>query len=1071
MNYLINVKSAHGRKKTMRKLLMLLCFSFVVFAMGHQAFAADFLSSNVIHASIDEVRAKEQLQQGVTVSGTVTDDTGEAIPGVTIMIKGTTVGQITDQNGKYAITVAGRDAVLQFSYIGFTSQEFVVGNKSVIDVQLSEESTELEEVVVVGYGVQRKVNLTGAVSMVKIDESMESRAVSTVSSGLSGLIPGLAVTQTNSMAGKAGSALRVRGVGSINNSDPLIVVDGMPDMDINDLNMVDIESISVLKDAASAAVYGSRAANGVVLITTKRGQEGKATINYTGSYGWESLINYYTYLADYPSYMLYHNRSFINGGRDPRYRDGTIEQWMAMAHVDPVLFPNTDWWHELFKTAHIQNHTLSASAGTERLKFYVSASMMDNTGISINTGYNRKNFRVNVDYKILGNVKVGANIDGTWSNIKLPKIDGINNPDDSGNMDVTKIIPGVTAIAPDGRYGTAMAYAEGHISSGNQYAVIMNNFNNTEQQRFAGNFFGEWSPVKGLTLRMDYGLNFTNEFRQNYSKPFQMWNFQSEQPTITITSNGGITNRYENRYKSLLQGRINYTTQLFSRHNLSAMVAYNEEYWFRRYMSGSRQDRLHPDLAELDAALSDRPSASGTSSAEGLRSVIGRVNYDMYNKYLIELNLRADASSKFLKGHQWGVFPSFSLGWRFSNEAFFESLSSIFSNGKLRGSWGMLGNNAGVSRYEQRDTYERTHYTFGGALTEGFSSTKLINENFSWEKSTITNIGLELAMLKGKLTTEIDVYNRLTSDMIRPMEISSLLAGYSAPRNNMGELRNRGIEVTVGWQTNVKDFRFGARLNVSYNKNKLISWNERLGRGFQYLDYPWRFTYTYKATGIAQGWEEIMNAPYQGTNLMAPGDILHEDLNGDGVISGDDRVALPNAPRFYFNTNYGLNLHVAWRWVDLSALLQASTGSKSFWFDNYNRVYSNESRSAYQTLHIDHWQLENRDASLPRLIIASNSNGGRNNLESTYWLYSRNYLRFKNIQLGFNVPKNILQKAKISNLRLYVTGENLFTISKWPGIDPEKPEDRSDVNQSISANNQDIYPLSRTFATGINLSF
>lgn len=1024
------------------------------------------MDRHVIISTKSELKGSGQSQQSKTITGKVTDSNGEPLPGVTVMMKGTVNGTITGADGAYTIGNVPSNSVLIFSFVGMRTQEIEVAGKSSIQVALAEETIGLEEVVAVGYGVQKKVNLTGAVSVVKVDESLSSRSLTNVSSGLSGLIPGLTVTQTTGMAGKDGSSLRIRGLGSTNNSSPLIVVDGMPDININDLNMADIESISVLKDAASASVYGSRAANGVILITTKRGKEGNLSVNYNGSYAWTSLVNFYKYMPDYPRMMDFHNISYLNAGQSSRYTYGTMEQWMAMENLDPVRFPATNWWDVLFHSGTTQNHTISASAGTEKLNYYISVGIMDNSGVSINSSYNRKNFRLNVDYKMRDYLKIGTSIDGMWSNLKYPKDGGINTTVGGSNGDVTKIVPGVTPISPDGRYGSAqMAYMENSTISGNQYAALMNMFNNEEQQRFSGNIFGELTPLKGLTARIDYGLNYLNGFEQSYTKPYLTWNFQTGLPVNVITTNGGISNRYETSYKTLLQGRVTYNTKLFNdQHNLSALAVYTEEYWHERWLSGSRQDRIHPDLYELNAALTDKPSADGNSSSEGLRSVIGRINYDLYDKYLIEANVRADASSKFLSGHQWGIFPSFSLGWRFSNEAFFQPLTKIFSNAKLRGSWGKLGNNAGVSRYEQRDTYALTHYTFGGTLSNGLSSNKMVNKDFSWESTAVTNLGLDLAIFNGEVTAEIDAYSRLTSGIIRPMEMSTLLSGYTAPRNNMGELQNRGIEINLGWHKTISDFQWSINLNYSYNKNKLLSWSQRLGFGENFIGYPWQFVYTYEAIGIAQSWEDILNAPYQGSDKMAPGDILYEDLNGDGQITDSDRKALPNSPRGYFNANYGLNLNFSWKGIDLSALFQASTGSKDFWQDNFNRVYVNTSRNAYSTLHIDHWSLDNRESALPRLVNGSNSNGGRNQLASTFWLYSRDYLRLKNIQLGYSLPKNRLEKLKIHSLRFYVSGENLFTLTNWPGIDPEKPG-------GIAASSQDLYPLTRSFSVGLNLGF
>jgi TonB-linked SusC/RagA family outer membrane protein len=1010
------------------------------------------------YSVIEKIKTDSESQQNL-VTGIITDaTTGGAMPGVNIQVKGTTAGTISDIAGKYSLSVPDRNATLIFSFIGYVTQEVQLNGRSSVAVALAAVITGLDEVVVIGYGTQKKVNLTGAVTALNVDETMASRAVSNVSTSLSGMASGLTVSQNTGMAGSDESSLVIRGLGSPNESSPLIVVDGIPDVNINKLNINDIESISVLKDAASAAIYGSRAANGVILVTTKRGSTGKVRLNYTGSFSLQTLTNYYDALADYPQVLEFHNMSLMNAGKARRFADGTIEQWMAMENLDPIRFPNTDWWDVIYKNGLVQNHSLSASGGTEKMNFYVSAGQMTDNGVSLKSDYRRNNFRTNLDYFILDKLRMGVNVDGTWTKQNYPTQDGITDMDASSPDEIFKQTPGVTVMDEQGRYGGHMAYMENNLSR-NQYANLITKNNIIEEQGFIGKVYGEWEPVEGLIMHIDYSLNYLNYFKRSWGIPFIRYNFQTDTPLDVITSNGGISNNFRNQYKTLFQGHISYDKEIFSGHRVSAIAVYSEEYWFSRTLNGSRQDRIHPDLAELNAALNDRPATSGTSSGEGLRSVIGRINYNIHEKYLFEANLRADASSKFLPGYQWGVFPSFSLGWRLSQESFFEPLKQVVTNAKIRGSWGMLGNNSGVGRYEQREAYTVTNYAFGQKLNFGTSSNRLINYDFTWEKTKVINLGLDLTFYK-KLTAEIDFYDRLTSDIIRNSELSTILSSnYSAPNTNIGELQNRGVELNLVWKDNINTLDYGFRFSYSTNRNKLISWNQRLGYGVPFLNYPFSFAYSYVSTGKAQTWDDVLNAPYQGNDYFAPGDVLCKDINGDGQITGDDRVAFRNSPRTFFNNQFSLIMDARWKNFDASILFQAFTGSKAFWLDWFNRVYPNDSRYQYNEVHLDNWNLNNRNSTLTRLVIGT---GGNNERESTYWLYKRNYLRMKNIQIGYTIPNRILEKVKVTNLRIYFTGENLLTLTKWPGVDPEKnPGTTRRINP---------YPLLKSYALGINLT-
>ena len=605
-----------------------------------------------------------------------------------------------------------------------------------------------------------------------------------------------------------------------------------------------------------------------------------------------------------------------------------------------------------------------------------------------------------------------------------------------------------------------MAYGE-DVFARNMLDYMTTNHKLNERQEFNGNLYGEWEPLKGMTVRADYGLRYYNGFLKEYADPTDEYNFQTGLLARTvIASSAGIENTMTQGYKTLLQGRINYNRQVFPGHELSVLAAYTEEYWFDRSLYASRNNRIYPALTELDAALTTTQGTGGGSSSEGLRSGIGRINYVMYNKYLLEVNGRYDGSSKFLPGYQYGFFPSASVGWRFTEETFLQKLKPVLSSGKIRASIGQLGNNSGVGRFEQRDILSLTNYTYNSAVAQGFSATKLINEDFSWEQTNMTNIGLELGFLNGHLTAEIDAYEKITKGMIRPSSLSMLLAGYTAPRVNVGQLQNRGIETNITWISKIAKANIGATFNFSYNRNKLQKWNEFLGKGDVYLNMPYHFIYSYISAGVAQSWEDIANAPYLGSQYYAPGDVLYKDLNGDGQITGEDRKALPQYNRDRPSGNYGLNIFGNWKGFDASMLLQGATGRKDYWLEPFNEVnVPTPQRQGFNSfLWYDTWTLDHRNAPMPRLMTGS---GGANQLQSTYWLQNMNYLRLKNIQVGYNLADRYIRRLGMGRFRVYATAENLLTYTKYKGIDPEKGIRDAD----------NPFPLLKSYSLGVNVGF
>jgi len=1002
------------------------------------------------------------VAQNTVYTGKVTEQDGTTIPGVSVVVKGQTMGTISDMNGKFSIPVPAGSKVLIFSFIGLKTQELTLGSNTTLNVVMAAESVDVEEVVVVGFGTQKKVNLTGAVASVKIDEKLTNRALTNLSSGMSGLVPGLAVTQSSGMAGNDNASMIIRGLGTVNSSSPLVVVDGMPDVDINRINMNDVESISVLKDAASSAVYGSRAANGVILITTKSGKgSGKTSLNFSSSYAATVPTKAYDFMADYPRALTLEQRAAaVNTLRSNYlYKDGTVDQWLALGMINPLQYPNTDWWNIIMRTGSVKNYNLSATGSNDKSNFFISVGVMDQKGLQINNDNTRYNARFNYDYKVKNNFNVGVKFAGNWSKYTYYYAQGFTDPSstNTAGYDMQYAISGITPYDPvSGYYGGVMAYSE-DPQAYNPYTNYINNLNRQTRQEANTSIYGEWLPIKGLTARLDYQLNYYNQFAWSAATPNQAYNFQRQAfgTRVYVGTNAGVSNSTNTGYKTQLNGSLNYHKTIAKRHEISAMFVYSEEYWYDRYQYSQRNDRLYPSLHEIDAALTTIQSTGGNSSTEGLKSFIGRLNYSAYDKYLFEANFRYDGSSRFLPGHQYGFFPSAAIGWRFTQEQFLRKYTEKWlSSGKMRVSYGSLGNNSGVGRYEQQPTLDASAYMTGGTIVNGFVAQKMTNVNLSWETTTVLNVGFDLGFLKNHLTTELDYYDRLTTGMNQPSSMSILLTGaYDAPRVNIGNLRNRGVEANITWKNNIGKVNYMLNVNASYNATRLETWSGFLDRGYTFLNMPYHFVYSYEDKGIAKTWQDIYNSTPQGAS---PGDLLLKDINGDGRIDGNDQVAHTNIQRDRPTTNFGFSANATWNGFDVNVLLQGAAGRKDFWLNNFNTTNIPQSRYASSWVQWNNpWSVSNPDGIWPRLA------GPGNNVTTTsFWLDNLSYLRIKNIQIGYNLPKKWMAKLSVDNLRIFASGENLATFTKFRGLDPER-----------MGNASDMYPLNKSFSIGINLGF
>ena len=1010
-------------------------------------------------------------KQGITVTGTVSDNDG-TLPGVNVMVKGTSTGVVTDIDGKYQIAVPDVGAVLQFSFVGYATVEITVGDQREIDVSMAENAQQIEEVVVVGYGTQKKVNLTGSVAAVKVDELLTGRTLPNVSTGLQGILPGLAVSQNSGMAGRDDVSLMIRGMGTINNAEPLIVVDGMPDVDINRINMNDIESISVLKDAASSAVYGSRAANGVILITTRTGKGAeKTTVNLSGSISWGVPTKAYRFMADYPRALTIHRNSDAVGYSEAAqtFDKGTVDQWMALGMIDPVKYPNTDWWDIVLRTSKVQNYNLSATGSNDKSNFFASIGVMDEKGLQINNDYTRYTARFNYDYKVKENMVLGTRFSGNWTKYQYYRDDGFTSGEGANN-NLWRAVAGITPYDPiTGYYGGWMARNEGDQVY-NPYVEMINIRNHQDRQEIMPMMFFDWTFVKGLTAHLEYSINYYNQFRKRADTPTGKYDFQKERfqtGSAWVSDDAPVQNWTATGYKTQSQARLNYNVTLASRHEISMMTAYSEEYWFQRWQYSVRYNRFYPTMQELDAAMTERQNTTGRSESEGLRSVIARFNYTGLDKYLLEISFRADASSKFLPGHQWGYFPSVAAGWRFTEEEFLRSLiGGWFTHGKLRASYGSLGNNSAVGRYEQKATLASLQYVVGtgvnggnGKLVEGYVNELMINESLSWESTAVTNFGLDLGFFKNRLTAELDYYNKLTTGMIQLSQLSIHLSGaYKPPRDNIGVLRNRGVEANITWREKRGELGYTVNMNMAYNRTVLEKWNDFLDKGWIYLNMPYKYLYAWHDTGIAQTWQDVYNAASQGN--LAPGDIIRKDLNGDGQVNANDRVAYPNFQRDRPTANLGFQASATWKGIDLAVMITGAAGRKDFWLTDYNNEPGRNTFASTWDHWYNPWSWDNRNGEWPRL------NGVNSREQTLFWLDNLAYLRLKNIQLGYSLPKQWMSVLRIENVRIYGTAENVATLTKYRGLDPERGG-----KGNSGGDPQNAYPLVKSFSVGINVKF
>ncbi len=971
--------------------------------------------------------AFKSVQQSNQVTGIVTDANGDPIIGANVIEKGTTNGIISDLDGKFSIDV-NPGAVLQVSYIGYVTREITVKDKSFLTVKLSEDTQALNEVVVVGYGIQRKVTTTGAVTKLE-GEEINKMTVVNATKALQGLSPGITVVDRGGAPGSDDPEIYLRGVGTTGNAKPLVLVDGI-EMSLSQIPSAEIENISVLKDAASASIYGSRAAHGVILVTTKRGKEGKVKLSYDGSIGFQDRAVRAEQVSA-REYMTMVNEALVNSGGSVKYSEDNILS--TERGDDPYNNSYINWANEVYKPTYITQHTLNLTGGSEVGRYLVSFDYLDQPGLVKNTEYQRYSYRVNTDLNIGKTLKVSSDVTYRHVDRLWPEALG------SVQSDVWSMQPTSPVRYENGEY---------RLDKQNRNAISLMDMDVVGEDRYNmdlvyGQVKADFEPIKDLVFTGMASLNGSWDRRKIHYKNHKYYNEAGE--LITQRNNpNSVKDSRNNSYQMTLRFLANYKKRFGDDHDLALLYGMEQISYRNYYSMAQRKDLISDALPDVSLGSAGSQFAEGSPTKWGINSFFGRVNYGFKDKYLFEANIRTDGSSRFAKGNKWGVFPSFSAAWRISEEGFMRNLGFV-DNLKLRASWGQTGNER-IDAFMYLPQYSTSNVVMNGSLVSAVYQKKMANPDVTWETVEQTNIGLDFGFLDNSIYGELDWYSKDTKDILLALGIPHFI-GLDAPEQNAGVVRNSGVEAMVGFRKTFGEFTFNTSFNLAYNKNE---WIDRggddkniSGYNIQTIGSPLNAFYIYQADGLIANEQELeeYRAKYKsdprGMSDLHAGDVKLVDTNNDGTIDPDDRqIFASNIPKF----TYGWNISGEYKGFDLSLLFQGSSGANRMM---YGEWIEGPSYEAFTGVHFrDRWTEDNQNgnAEMPRLEAANNRNASTYN---SFFLKKTNYLRLKNVQLGYTFSKGITDKLRITKLRLYVSGSNLLTFSSlYQGLDPEGKSDR-----------------------------
>jgi len=1009
------------------------------------------------------------------ITGKITDaETGEALIGVTIQVKGTTIGTITDFNGNYSIQVTSGDDVLQYSYVGYEGKEVPVGDKTSINIELKEAATELDEVVVVGYGTQKKSDLTGAVSKVSSDKLTKIPSAN-MSQALQGRASGVTVRQNS---GKPGGdiSINIRGVGSINDAQPLYVIDGIP-IEGSMGNIVDpgdIESIEILKDASATAIYGNRGANGVVIVTTKKGaRDGDVKVDFSYYHGWSTIKNSYD-MMDANQYSTFTDSLYDISEKSDDFPTALTDSMRAInGWID------TDWQDAIRRTGNTDNYSLNVSGGSEKTRFAISGNYMDENGTLIGTWFNRLNFRANSDFKVNDKLTIGESFLISQSTQRQQS--GSNAWQDA--LVASPLMP-VYDPRNTGGYAGPNAALTGSNDKPNPVGLLMLNDKLQKATRIVGNIFANYDIIEGLRYTIKAGQDMDIRRSTTFNPQYQLgWDGSGSSRDNDPAT---MSESYSLRSLTTFQNLLTYNNTFADAHNLTVLVGQEAQEYKNPSFNASGRIFRDPDKRVLKQAEEAAGVSGSINPHYTMSSYFTRVNYNFRSKYLFTANFRADGSSKFKPGNKWGYFPSISGGWVFSEENFWSSMKSIINNAKLRASWGKVGNQKHIGSWDwqtQLDAPKNSRYIFddqlylGSMILESF-----VNPNISWEASKTTGAGLDMAFLQNKILFSTEYYHRLTEDMLVRVPVSSMAGRVERlpPWVNVGEVLNNGMEFSLEYRKREGAFNYSIASNLTTIHNKVLSDIQKIFKKDLALTEQYHSIgsfYGFVSDGLFEDQDAVNSHAKQTVggdptdpeaNTM-PGDIRFKDLNNDGIINDKDRTVIGKKIP---SLDYSLDFSCDYKGIDFSIFLQGMAG-----YQVYNglrsRILLPSDGDGGQQIDenkmvdaMNYWTPENTNTDVTRI---TKTNPNQNDRYSDYWLEDASFLRIKNIQLGYTLPANMVNRINVDRVRIYASVSNLYTFTNYTGYDPEVSGSGNDPGGARIDNG--VYPLSMITQVGAQLGF
>lgn len=987
------------------------------------------------------------------LKGNVTDEKGEVLPGVSIVIKGTQRGTTTDPNGNFELELPANpdgNITVVFSYVGFETSEVVIGNKTRLDIRLKVNEKALNEVVVVGYGTQKRTDVTGSVATVSADV-LTSRPAPNVSNLLQGRVTGLRVTQPSGQPGRDNASLEIRGLGSFGaSSAPLVLVDGVIGS-LSNLSPDDIENVTVLKDASSTAIYGARAANGVVLVTTKRGKKGQTSISYKIDVGTQAATRLPDFIYNSAEYMEMYNQARARSGGAAVYTQSQIDAYRNATDRDQ--YPNFNQLDYYFKNATSINHHLGLSGGSDKTSYNLSLSALDQDGILPSHKLKRYNMLLNLNTQVNSFINIGANVNASHRNISEPWL-----TNDNIVLIVYQAGPTYKPFLPDGsgRVASRAFGTENHNRSPS--AVFGNGGQSTKEYNLNTQVFADVNLAKGLVWQIKGAVNYADIAYKShqYRVPSYLYQKIPGEADYRYSDDGaptqlGVADRYDKSILTTFYSTLNYDKQFGQAHFLKVLAGYEQQESRAQFLSGGRLQFPVNDLREINAGATNGQYVNGSANEYALRSVFGRLNYDYKGKYLLEGNLRYDGTSRVASANRWGIFPSVSAGWRISEESFIKENANWIDNLKFRASLGTLGNQE-IGLYPYQDILNLNSYAFGNTLEQGVRLTRLTDKNLKWESTRIFDLGFDLDAYKGVLGITFDWYRKTAFDILTQQPVPRSL-GLSGPLTNDGKLQNTGFELELRHNKRIGDFSYGVNVLGSAFKNELLKIRTPT-KGVNEVGLPYNSFFMYEWIGIFNSQEEIDNSPKQVYFTPKPGDLKIKDQNGDNVVDDKDRVTVKGR---YPTLTYSFGLNASWKGFSFSAFFQGSEGNKQsvngWGIDPF--IQGTPPTAKFR----DAWTPENKSQTVP--AVYESGYGGISAYGSTYYLQNASYLRLKNLYLSYAIPQSVYSKIKLKGATVYISADNLITWTKYEGADPERSGDGRYAQ----------YPQLRVLNAGLSFKF